>query len=102
VGDRGGEDNTLGIRISSHPLAQALVQLFGKPLTTTSANLHGKENPYSPEDIQTQFANAPLKPDLILDSGLLPQNPPSTVINLADPSAEILRKGSIQPTKRSL
>ncbi len=87
---------TLGIRISSHPLAQELAKRFGKPLSTTSANLHGQKNTYSPAEIIDQFSSQPVQPDLVLDSGTLPKTPPSTVIDLTASSKQrILRKGSI-------
>lgn len=88
---------SLGIRISSHPLAQSLVSTFGKPISTTSANVHGKPNPYSAEEIRSQFRNAKVQPDLILDSGVLPPVPPSTVINLTEEKrGDVLRKGMIE------
>ena len=86
---------SLGIRISSHPLAQALATQFGRPLSTTSANVHGKTNPYSAEEIQSQFRDAKVQPDLILDSGILPPAPPSTVIDLTKNHREILRQGNL-------
>jgi len=73
---------TLAIRISSHPLAMELAARFGKPLSTTSGNLHGKPSPYSVPEIERQFASAAAQPDLILDSGELPSTPPSTIIDL--------------------
>ncbi|MFH1443965.1 MAG: L-threonylcarbamoyladenylate synthase [Candidatus Peregrinibacteria bacterium] len=73
----------IGIRISSHPLAMELVRRFGKPLSTTSANVHGRPNPYSVQEIEQQFASTNVQPDLILDSGTLPPTPPSTIINLS-------------------
>jgi len=87
--------NSLGIRISSHPAAMELVKRFGSPLSTTSANLHGQPNPYSVEDILQQFSEQEFQPDLILDSGTLPPNPPSTVIDLTQRDARLLRRGMI-------
>ncbi|UPA22587.1 threonylcarbamoyl-AMP synthase [Candidatus Peribacteria bacterium] len=87
---------TLGVRISSHKHAQKLAQEYGAPLTTTSANVHGKPNPYSAEDIVNQFADQEFKPDLILDSGTLPHVPPSTVINLTTDDDKTLRSGTIK------
>lgn len=87
---------TLGIRISSHPHARSLVAAFGSPLSTTSANLHGQPNPYSAEEIVQQFAEREYVPVLILDSGGLPRNPPSTVIDLSK-EGKILRRGSFFP-----
>lgn len=85
---------TIGIRVSSSPIAQALVMAFNAPLTTTSANLHGQPNPYSAQDIEMQFAHQEIRPDLIIDSGILDQNPPSTVIDLTK-NEQTYRKGSI-------
>jgi L-threonylcarbamoyladenylate synthase len=86
---------TLGVRISSHPHAAALTAACRFPLSTTSANLHGKANPYSAEDIIEQFEGQEFQPDLILDSGELPQVPPSTVINLTADD-QTVRAGTIQ------
>lgn len=74
--------SSVGIRISSHPLAMELATRFGKPLSTTSANLHGKPSPYSAQEIKRQFQSSANQPDLILDSGELPPAPPSTIIDL--------------------
>lgn len=86
---------TIGVRISSSPVAQSLVSAYQSPLSTTSANLHGLPNPYSAEDIATQFADHEPEPDLVIDSGTLPQNPPSTVVNLSGDD-QIHRQGSVK------
>jgi L-threonylcarbamoyladenylate synthase len=82
---------TLGIRISPHSTALALVSGFGSPISTTSANLHGKANPYSAEEIAAQFAGQRFQPDVIIDDGTLPSVPPSKVIDLTTENSEILR-----------
>ncbi len=87
---------TIGVRVSSHKHATQLAQEYGAPLSTTSANVHGKPNPYSAEDILEQFKNQQFQPDLILDSGVLPQVPPSTVINLTTDNDQTLRAGTIK------
>ncbi len=93
---------TLGVRISSHPLAQQLVSAFGSPLSTTSANLHGQSNPYSSADILSQFTSRNSEPgtqhpepDILLDSGPIPMAPPSTVIDLTGGNSGVLRRGEI-------
>lgn len=87
---------TLGVRISSSPVAQALAAACDFPISTTSANVHGKPNPYSAEDIAAQFEGQEMQPDLVLDSGTLPQVPPSTVINLTTDDDQTLRAGTIK------
>ncbi len=86
---------TVGVRISSHLLATSLVKKYKSPLSTTSANIHGKPNPYSAEDIRSQFRGAEFQPDLIIDSGTLPQVPPSTIINCMSEKGDTMRKGTV-------
>ena len=74
---------TLGVRISSHSLAQQLVESFGSPLTTTSANIHGEPNPYNAQAILDRFSSEEHQPDLLLDAGTLPHVPPSTVVDVS-------------------
>ncbi|MEK7563263.1 MAG: L-threonylcarbamoyladenylate synthase [Patescibacteria group bacterium] len=82
---------TLGVRVSSHPLASELVTRFGRPISTTSANLHGKPSPYSIKEIMEQYKDAPLKPDLILDFGALPLRKTSRIVDCTGTSETILR-----------
>jgi L-threonylcarbamoyladenylate synthase len=86
---------TIGTRVSSHPTARALVEQFGSPLSTTSANIHGQPNTFSPEDIRKQFADAGHKPDLILDDGALEPTDASTVVDVSEGVLHVLRKGDI-------
>jgi L-threonylcarbamoyladenylate synthase len=82
---------TIAVRISSNPFAMHLVQAFGSPLSTTSANLHGKPSPYSTEEILEQYKNMIEKPDLVLDAGPLPFRKPSRIIDCTGTS-DILRR----------
>ncbi|MBI2117795.1 threonylcarbamoyl-AMP synthase, partial [Candidatus Peregrinibacteria bacterium] len=86
-------DHSLGIRISSHPAAQELVERFGKPLSTTSANIHGQPAAYSPQEIVLQFTDNLLNV-LLIDGGSLPLRPPSTIIDLTGPSPQEIRRGN--------
>lgn len=86
---------TIGVRLSSHPIAQMLAELCGVPLSTTSANIHGKPEPYSVEEIVEQLSGQELQPDLILDSGKLPRVKPSTVVVVSKDGFEIVRQGGL-------
>jgi L-threonylcarbamoyladenylate synthase len=86
-----GGGTTVGVRVSPNFIATALADAFGKPITTTSANVHGLPNPYSAETILTQFSQKKEQPDVLIDSGTLPQNPPSRVLDLT---------GNVQKTVR--
>jgi len=85
---------TIGMRVSSNPVAITLVTAFKSPISPMSANFHGQPNPYSAEDIVMQFSNEEMQPNLVLNSGMLPHNPPSTVVNLSEED-RIYRKGAI-------
>lgn len=91
----GGNDGLVGVRISSHPFAMNLAKAFGKPIATTSANLHGKPNPYSVFEIEAQWEGALLVPELIIDAGTLPTTDPSTVIRVVGDTITVLRQGSL-------
>jgi len=83
---------TLGIRVSPHPVAQELSKQFGKPISTTSANISGKPNLYSTEEIQKQFEGREHQPELILDSGELERRATSKVVSFVDGEIKVIRK----------
>ncbi|MBI2342715.1 MAG: threonylcarbamoyl-AMP synthase, partial [Deltaproteobacteria bacterium] len=68
----------IGVRISSHPVATALVRGFGKPLTTTSANLSGYPASLSTRHVQKYFKD---KIDCIVDGGECEPSRGSTVVD---------------------
>ena len=86
---------TIGVRISSAPLAQTLALTFGSPIATTSANIHGEPNPDSGSDMESQFLSKKILPDLLIDSGALPVAPPSTVVEIVGEKMRILRQGAL-------
>lgn len=88
----------IGVRISSHPVATAIVKELGGPITTTSANLSsslgGKNFPPSLNlrHIQNYFKN---RLTCILDAGECEPNKGSTVVDVADDTMVIIRDGVI-------
>lgn len=87
----GNWERTIGIRISAYSLVQELIRNIDFPIVTTSANVHGQENPYSAEEIVNQFIDRLPQPDLILDSGTIPKNPPSTVVIFGEGGMKTIR-----------
>ena len=81
---------TLGIRVSPHQVAMDLAKEFGKPLSTTSANLTGQPSTYSVEEIENQLSDNP--PDLVIDSGTLENRPSSKVIMFMDGEIKVIRE----------
>jgi L-threonylcarbamoyladenylate synthase len=86
---------SIGVRISSHPVAMLLAQKYTKPLATTSANVHGMSEAYDIDTILAQFAGMDIQPDVLLDSGALPHVPPSTIVDVTGLEPQIVRQGSI-------
>ncbi len=83
----------IGIRISSHPVARALVQELGKPLTTTSANLSGFPPSLNLRHLKSYFAD---RIDAIVDSGELPPSYGSTVVDVTEDKLALIREGIIK------
>lgn len=91
--------NTIGIRIPNHPFSLTLAKTFGKPITATSANISGMPTEDSVEKILAQFGDTAGHIDLVIDAGILPPSPPSTVVNMSVTPPQILRQGAISPEK---
>lgn len=81
---------TIGIRVPSHPICEALVRELGKPLLTTSAVPPDAEQPVI--DIDEGKAAWGQELELAIDGGATPGEP-STVISLVGDQIEVLREG---------
>ncbi len=87
---------TLGIRMPNLKICLDLAKKFGKPYTTTSANISGGANTYSINDVLNQFDSEKLKMiDLVIDIGPLSNLLPSTLIDLTITPPQILREGPV-------
>lgn len=82
----------IGVRISSHPVATAIVRQLGKPITTTSANLSGFPSSLNVRHIQKYFHD---KLPCIVDGGTLSPSLGSTVVDVSDETMAIIRDGAI-------
>lgn len=91
----GRRQRTIGIRVSSHPFAHALVRRFKRPITATSANRSHRPPLRDPRTILHTFFFSRVKPDYIIDAGVLPKRSPSTVVDCTGDNVRILRKGSV-------
>ncbi|MEK7570068.1 MAG: L-threonylcarbamoyladenylate synthase [Patescibacteria group bacterium] len=86
----------LGVRQADQPIAQALVRGLGRPITSTSANLSGAGVFYSGQEVARHFAQQPMQPDMVLDAGDIPEEPPSTIIDLVARPPVVLRQGAVR------
>ena len=91
-----GEPIWVGVRVSSHPVAQGLVEAIGHPIITTSANVSSAPEVYTVGGLHAQLEGQSVLPDLVIDSGTLPPNPPSTVVKIDGENIEVLRKGGVE------
>lgn len=87
-----GFTGKIGIRISSHPLAQKLLQELDLPLTATSANISGHPPPTKVTEIEEKLKS---QIEAVLDGGQTKGNLPSTVVDLTISPARIVRPGVI-------
>jgi len=85
------DNKTIAFRIPNNKILQQLSQELNKPLTTTSANLHGQPPIYKLDELEKQFQT---NVSLIIESGDLDQNtPPSTIYDTIN--KKVLREGLI-------
>ncbi len=90
------ENGTLGIRIPDNKYIHDLVELVGRPITATSANLSGRTPNYSIQSFLRPLSKKKMEMiDLIVDAGKLPRNKPSTVIDATESEIKILRRGDL-------
>jgi tRNA threonylcarbamoyl adenosine modification protein (Sua5/YciO/YrdC/YwlC family) len=82
---------TVGLRITSHPVAQALVQALGRPLLTTSAiNPETGEVCRDAEEILEAFGK---HVDVVIDTTATPDQP-STVLEVDGDVVTLVREGA--------
>ncbi len=88
-----GHSGWVGIRQSSHPIAQALVEGLGRPITTTSANPSGRAPASTVEDIVRYFSDDPNIG--FISGGDLQASRASTVVKIDRDELILLREGDI-------
>jgi L-threonylcarbamoyladenylate synthase len=87
-----GGTGTIGVRISSHPVANALVKKIGKPITATSANISGLQPTRKPSEVLRMFGD---RLSYVIDGGETPGGLCSTVLGVHLGRCVILRSGQI-------
>ncbi len=87
-----GGTGTIGVRISSHPVAQGLVQAVGRPITATSANLSGQPSASLAIEV---FKSLGTQLDVILDGGQTAGGLGSTVLDVSSSTPRIIRQGAV-------
>jgi len=97
-----GNQDSVGIRVPSHPIATALLtefeELGGLGVAAPSANRFGKVSPTTADAVVEELSGYLSPTDLILDGGPCQVGVESTIINCTQDIPEILRPGAITVT----
>jgi L-threonylcarbamoyladenylate synthase len=98
-----GGQNTVGLRVPSHPIAQRVLREFAfsargestepRGLAAPSANKFGHVSPTSAQHVAAEFADDEL---LILDGGACDIGVESTIIDVSGTTPRILRPGRVR------
>lgn len=83
---------TVAVRVPAHPQASELALAFGFCITATSANLSGRPGSADPESVARSLED---RIDCLLDGGVAPGGPPSTIVELRDGVPVLVRAGAI-------
>ena len=91
-----GETKTLGLRNPDSKDILEIIDIFGKPITSTSANVSGAVTAKSlKEFLETVPKEKQKLIDLFIDAGELLLRQPSTIVDTTGEEIKILRQGSI-------
>ncbi len=87
-----GKPPNVAIRMSTHPFTRRLLQLFGRPIVCTSANLTGEANPTNLATITDSILKGT---DLVVDAGELPPTLGSTIVRIENGLVRVVRQGDL-------
>jgi L-threonylcarbamoyladenylate synthase len=93
VGPSGG----VGVRVPAHRVARELAAACGHALTATSANLSGQSPTADPDLVASSLPEVAV----LIDAGLSPGGPASTIVDLTGVAPILVRAGAV-PWERVL
>lgn len=85
---------TIALRIPDHPVARAVLDEFGGPITGTSANRSGQPAALTAEEVRRQLGSELLVLD---EGGVMPAGLPSTMLDCTGAKPRVLRRGAQWP-----
>jgi len=87
-----GGQNTIGLRVPGHPVAQKLLKAFGGGIAAPSANKFGRLSPTTAKHVREELGNAV---EIVLDGGPCDVGIESTIVDLTREPPAILRPGRV-------
>ncbi|MBX3473415.1 MAG: Sua5/YciO/YrdC/YwlC family protein [Planctomycetes bacterium] len=81
---------SLGVRIVNHNVGSDFLEACAVPVLATSANLHGQPTLHDPREIAQLPGLA-----AVVDGGVLPPRPASTVLRMLPSGVQVLRQGAL-------
>ena len=94
-----GSQDSVGLRIPSHPIGLALLLAFrnagGRGIAAPSANRYGSVSPTDARAVQIELGEHLASDDMILDGGSSEVGVESTIIDCIGSAPKILRPGAI-------
>jgi L-threonylcarbamoyladenylate synthase len=95
----GGQDS-VGLRVPAHPVAQKLLQTFGGGIAAPSANRFGRISPTTAAHVEAEFATSNgAGIGIILDGGPCEVGIESTIVDLSRGSCVVLRPGHVSASQ---
>lgn len=91
----GGQD-TIGLRVPSHPMARSLLSAFGEGVAAPSANRFGRVSPTHAAHVAEELGD---RIDYVLDGGACAVGLESTIVDLSGERPYLLRPGAITPAE---
>jgi L-threonylcarbamoyladenylate synthase len=92
-------DGSVGVRVPDSTFCLDVVRAFDAPITSTSCNVSGMPQSRTVQGMLDQLGGATHMIDLVIDLGVLPESPPSTVVDVRHCEPHILREGAVSRTR---
>ena len=87
-----GGTGRVGVRVPADPVARAICEAVGRPITATSANISGQPATAAPDEVEHTLGSSI---DLLVDTGRAPGGPPSTILDVTGTTPQLVREGAL-------
>ena len=91
--------DSVGVRAPRHAVALSLIEALGEGIAAPSANLYDRLPPVRAEHV---LGGLDGRIDAVLDGGLCPGGLESTVVDIRQEPAVVLRRGAVEPSRLGL